>query len=275
MTSSYPMPGRSMPDVQNTPDERGIALDQVGVREIRFPISVLDQADTRQNTVGTLSMSVSLPHHFKGTHMSRFIEVLNAHTGEFTIRTIPTMLQELRQKLDAESAQLEVRFPYFLKRKAPASGATGLMDYECAFTAESKMDSLDFVLTVSVPVTSLCPCSKEISDYGAHNQRGQIAICVRSKVDPSGQPELIWIEELIEVAERAGSAPVYPLLKRIDERHVTMQAFDKPAFVEDMVRSVALDLQADQRVSWFEVRAINQESIHNHDAFARITWTRP
>lgn len=263
-----------MPDVQNSKDDRGIALDRVGVRDIRFPISVLDKADSRQQTVATLSLSVSLPHHFKGTHMSRFIEVLNAHKGEFTIRTIPEILVELRQKLDAESAQMEVRFPYFLKRSAPASGATGLMDYQCIFSADSKPESTDFVLSVEVPVTSLCPCSKEISDYGAHNQRGQISISVRSALSSSGQPELIWIEELVEVAERAGSSPVYPLLKRVDERHVTMQAFDNPVFVEDMVRNVAVALKDDRRISWFEVKAVNQESIHNHDAFALITWRR-
>jgi GTP cyclohydrolase I len=275
MTLSYQTTAKAIPDIQSTPDHRGIALDQVGVQDIRFPISVLDKAETRQQTVAVLSMSVALPHHFKGTHMSRFIEVLNAHSGEFTIRTIPEILLELRKKLDAESAQMEVRFPYFLKRTAPASNATGLMDYQCVFAAESNGHATDFTLTVQVPVTSLCPCSKEISDYGAHNQRGQISISVRSENESSGQPALIWIEELVEIAENAGSAPVYPLLKRVDERHVTMQAFDNPVFVEDMVRNVAVSLKADRRVSWFEVRAVNQESIHNHDAFAMITWKRP
>jgi GTP cyclohydrolase I len=263
-----------MPDVQSGSDDRGVALDQVGVRDIRFPISVLDRDEARQQTIANLSLSVSLPHHFKGTHMSRFIEVLNAHKGEFTVRTIPEILLELRQKLNAERAQMEVRFPYFLKRSAPASGATALMDYQCTFSADSSADEVDFILSVEVPVTSLCPCSKEISDYGAHNQRGKISIRVRSELNSLGQPELIWIEELVDIAERAGSSPVYPLLKRADERHVTMQAFDNPVFVEDMVRNVAVDLKNDPRVSWFEVHAVNQESIHNHDAFASITWER-
>jgi GTP cyclohydrolase IB len=274
MTLSYAPTDSPMPDVQSSGDERGIALDQVGVKEIRFPIFVLDRAESRQQTVASISMSVGLPHHFKGTHMSRFIEVLNARKGEFTIRTIPQILGELRARLDAERAQMTVRFPYFLARAAPASGAVGLMDYNCTFRAESNAQTNTFVLAVEVPVTSLCPCSKEISDYGAHNQRGQITISVRSVVASDGQPALIWIEELIEIAESAGSSPVYPLLKRVDERHVTMHAYDNPVFVEDMVRHAAVSLQNDSRVAWFEVQAVNQESIHNHDAFASIEWTR-
>jgi GTP cyclohydrolase I len=201
---------------------------------------VLDRTDSRQSTIATIALSVSLPHHFKGTHMSRFIEILNAHTGEFTVRTLPEILDELRAKLNAERAHIDVQFPYFLKRSAPASNAIGIMDYHCSFVAESATDEIDFVLGVDVPVTSLCPCSKEISDYGAHNQRGTISIRTRTLPDAEGRPNLVWIEELIEIAERSASSPVYPLLKRIDERHVTMQAFDNPVFVEEMVRNVAL-----------------------------------
>jgi GTP cyclohydrolase IB len=261
-------------DVQNRADERGIALDHVGVRDIRCPIVVLDRASDRQQTVATLSMSVSLPHHFKGTHMSRFVEALNEHRGEVTMRTIPALLADLKRRLDAERARVEVRFPYFLERTAPASGARALMDYQCAFVGEANGDGADFILGVEVPVTSLCPCSKEISEYGAHNQRGHITIEVRSTLSADGSPELIWIEELIDVAERSASAPVYPLLKRVDERHVTMQAYDNPVFVEDMVRGVAVALKGDSRVSWFRAQAVNQESIHNHDAFACIEWKR-
>lgn len=261
-------------DVQNRADERGIALDHVGVRDIRCPIVVLDRASDRQQTVATLSMSVSLPHHFKGTHMSRFVEALNEHRGEVTMRTIPALLADLKRRLDAERARVEVKFPYFLERTAPASGARALMDYQCAFVGEANGDGADFILGVEVPVTSLCPCSKEISEYGAHNQRGHITIEVRSTRSTDGSPELIWIEELIEVAERSASAPVYPLLKRVDERHVTMQAYDNPVFVEDMVRAVAVALKSDSRVSWFRAQAVNQESIHNHNAFACIEWTR-
>ena len=186
------------------------------------------------------------------------------------MRTVPEVLRELRQRLDAESAHIEVEFTYFLQRKAPVSGLTAPMDYECAFIAESNGKNEDFILRVCVPVSTLCPCSKEISDYGAHNQRGYVTISVRSVPVGDGLWEIIWIEELIEIAEKSGSSPIYPLLKRTDERHVTMQAYDNPVFVEDVVRSVAEALQNDKRVAWFEVRVVNHESIHNHSAFAVI-----
>ena len=265
---------QTMVDVQNRPDTRGIPLDRVGVQDIRFPIVVLDRASERQHTVASIRMSVALPHHFKGTHMSRFLEVLNEHRGEVTMRTLPEILQALRHRLDAERAHIEVEFPYFVERVAPVSGAAALMDYRCAFVGDASAMETDFVLRVEVPVTSLCPCSKEISDYGAHNQRGHITIALRTILEPTGFPSLFWIEELIEIAERSASAPVYPLLKRADERHVTMQAYDNPVFVEDMVRQVALILQEDSRVAWFHLRAVNQESIHNHNAFAAIEWSR-
>ena len=263
-----------MDDVQNGIDDRRIPIDQVGVSDLRYPIVVLDRQREKQQTVAKLTMSVSLPHHFKGTHMSRFIEVLNEHRGEVTMRTLPAILQELKQRLQAESARIEVSFPYFLERAAPASGARALMDYECSFVGEANGSHADFVLGVRVPVTSLCPCSKAISDYGAHNQRGLITIEVRSSRTAVGEPALVWIEELVELAETSASAPVYPLLKRADERHVTMQAYDNPVFVEDMVRNVAVRLQKDPRVAWFHVHAVNHESIHNHSAFARLEWRR-
>ena len=206
--------------------------------------------------------------------MSRFIEVLNSHRGEITMRTLPTILRELKERLDAESAHIEVHFAYFLERCAPVSGARALMDYECSFTGEVSGVTSDFVLGVRIPVTSLCPCSKAISEYGAHNQRGYVTVEVRSRPCASTTPELVWIEELVEYAESSASAPLYPLLKREDERHVTMQAYDKPAFVEDVVRDVAIRLQNDERIIWFKVHALNQESIHNHNAFAQIEWSR-
>jgi GTP cyclohydrolase I len=264
-----------MVDVQNQHDSRGIPINQVGVKNLRYPIVVLDRQNQRQHTVANLSMSVNLPHHFKGTHMSRFIEVLNRHRGEMTMRTLPAILRELRDRLEAESATIEVEFPYFIERAAPESGAVGLMDYECSFRGEVNCGRSDFVLGVNVPVTSVCPCSKEISDYGAHNQRGYVTIKVRSRETARGLPDLIWIEELIDIAETSASAPVYPLLKRSDERHVTMRAYDNPVFVEDIVRSIAERLQSDSRVIWFLAHAVNQESIHNHSAFARIEWKRP
>jgi GTP cyclohydrolase I len=261
-------------DVQARTDDREIDIDQVGVTGLRYPIVVFDRENQRQETVATVRLSVDLPHHFKGTHMSRFVEVLNLHRGEITMRTLPTILAELRRRLEAERARVEVRFPYFVEREAPATGARALMDYESWFLGEATGSASDFVLGVAVPVTSLCPCSKEISEYGAHNQRGHVSIEIRSRPDDDGRPELVWLEELIETAENAASAPVYALLKRPDERAVTMQAYDNPVFVEDMVRNVAVDLKADERVTWFSVEAENEESIHNHNAFARISWER-
>lgn len=263
-----------MEDVQSRRDDRSVAINQVGVSDLRYPITVLDRAQGRQATIAQVSMAVNLPHHFKGTHMSRFIEVLNAHRGEVTLWTLPVILGDLRARLDAESARIEMSFPYFLERDAPVSGAGAFMDYACAFVGDMSADETSFILRVQVPVTSLCPCSKAISDYGAHNQRGYVTIEVRSAQASDGNPELIWIAELIEIAELAASSPVYPLLKRSDERYVTMQAYDNPVFVEDIVRNVAVQLRDDPRVAWFRVHAVNQESIHNHNAFARVEWTR-
>ena len=240
----------------------------MGVCDLRYPITVLDRANRQQQTVATVSLSVSLPHHFKGTHMSRFVEVLNRHRGEITVRTLPAILDEMKDKLDAERAQIELRFPYFVEKAAPVTNATGLMDYACSFVAEANGNDHDFILGVEVPVVSLCPCSKQISDYGAHNQRGIIAIQIRTIHTTTGEPELVWIEELIELAEASASA--YPLLKRADKRHVTMQSYDNPMFVEDIVRNVAMRLNQDPRISWFHIRVVNQESIHNHSAFAYI-----
>jgi GTP cyclohydrolase I len=257
-------------DMQNSGDDRRIDIDKVGVCDLKYPIVVMDRDNEKQSTVAKLSMSVDLPHHFKGTHMSRFIEVLNQHRGEVTMKTIPTILHELRERLEAAQAHIEVEFDYFLEREAPQSGAAALADYQCWFKGNANGKKDDFVLGIRVPVTSLCPCSKAISDYGAHNQRGHITIEVRSVNDKNGMPEIIWLEDLVEVAEKSASAPVYPLLKRPDERHVTMQAYDNPVFVEDMVRNVAARLKRDSRIKSFRVHAVNHESIHNHGAFAEI-----
>jgi GTP cyclohydrolase I len=262
-----------MHDTQSQGDDRCIPIDMVGVSDLRYPITVLDRDHEIQHTVASLSLSVNLPHHFKGTHMSRFIEILNEHRGEVTMRTLPQILRAMKNRLEADSAHIEVHFPYFLERSAPVSGARALIDYECFFIGESNGNHDDFILGVKVPVTSLCPCSKAISDYGAHNQRGYVTLEVRS-LTTGNEPTIIWIEELIEIAENSASAPVYALLKRADERHVTMQAFDNPVFVEDMVRNAATQLQADERVAWFRVQAVNQESIHNHSAFAQLQWSR-
>ncbi len=256
-----------MEDVQARRDERGIELDQVGVSGVRFPISVLDRQNEVQHTVATISMSVNLPREFKGTHMSRFIEILNDHQGEMTLRTLPAVLEEVQSRLKARNARIEVEFPYFVQKRAPVSGSAALIDYHCRFVVTANSASGESAMEVTVPVTSVCPCSKEISDYGAHNQRGLVTIHV---VPRSG--DFIWIEELVDVAEQAASCPVYPLLKRDDERVVTMAAYDNPVFVEDIVRNVAHSLRGDHRISKCAVRAENEESIHNHAAFAEVSW---
>lgn len=263
-----------MEDIHSYPDERRVPINHAGVSDLRYPIIVFDHNRVPQKTVASLSMSVSLPHHFKGAHMSRFIEILNEHHSELTTQTIHDIVHNLRRRLDAEGARVSVTFPLFFERTAPVSGSRALMDYECALVGEAHGRNERFVLSVRVPVTSLCPCSKAISDYGAHNQRGFLTIEVTGDRDAEGRPLPIWFDELIEVAESSGSAPVYALLKRVDERHVTMQAYDNPVFVEDMVRGVAIKLQADTRITWFRVHAVNHESIHNHNAYAEVEWSR-
>lgn len=263
-----------MNDVQNSRDFRNITLDEAGIKDLQYPVTLLDRQNEKQKTVAAISMSVELPHHFKGTHMSRFLEVLAEHTCEFNGRTIPAILDELKRVLDAESARIKVSFPYFMEKAAPVSGITAKMNYQCDFYGESSRSGEDFVLSVKVPVSSLCPCSKEISSYGAHNQRGHITIDVRSFLDEDGIPLIVWIEELIEVAESSASAPVYSLLKRPDEKYVTELAYDNPVFVEDMVRNASEKLMKDDRLVWFQVTAENQESIHNHTAYARFEWKR-
>jgi GTP cyclohydrolase I len=207
--------------------------------------------------------------------MSRFVTILSDFSNEITAERMPAVIREIQKRLEAEKAHLEVRFPYFMQKHAPTTGAASLMDYDCAFLIAADGDDIDFVLEVTVPVTSLCPCSKAVSDYGAHNQRGYVTLKVRPRKVDATTFTHIWLEELVEIAEGAGSAPIYPLLKRQDERFVTMQAYDNPVFVEDMVRNAAVSLRADERVVWYEVAAVNDESIHNHKAFAVTTWDRP
>lgn len=249
-------------DIQATPDERNIAIDKVGVRGIRYPIMVLDRAEGNQHSIGDFTLTVSLPHHFKGTHMSRFLEVLNENQHEVSVHSISKILSELKSRLTAESAHLEVEFTFFMTKKAPVTGKEGMMGYQCRFIAESN-GSEDFVIQIEVPVTTLCPCSKEISARGAHNQRGVVTLRVRTK-------EHVWIEELIESVESCGSCQLYPVLKRPDEKFVTEHAYDNPRFVEDMVREVAIAMNQDDRVTWYEIEVENHESIHAHNAYAYL-----
>jgi GTP cyclohydrolase FolE2 len=265
----------TLPDVQSQADDRGIHLDEVGVSGIRYPLAVYDVERGKQDTVATITLSVALAADQKGSHLSRFVEVLDAHAGEISPSSLPLVLRVLQQRLGSTVARLHLEFPYFLRRHAPVSGANALVDYLCTITAALEHDQFTLQLTVRVPVTSVCPCSKAISDYGAHNQRGYLTIVAHPRADTDGDISPVWLEELIEAAEESASSPVYPLLKRSDERHVTMHGYDHPVFVEDMVRGVTARLRDDMRIERFSVEAVNDESIHNHGAFARLSWPPP
>jgi GTP cyclohydrolase IB len=253
----------AIPDIQSSADTRKLAIDRVGIKAIRHPIRVSERGGGVQHTIGLFNMYVNLPHHFKGTHMSRFVEILNAHEREISVETFQLMLGEMVTKLEAESGVIEMSFPYFINKSAPVSRVQSLMDYEVSFTGEIKDGRKMFSMKVVVPVTSLCPCSKNISDYGAHNQRSHVTIQARTT-------GFVWIEELVEYAENRASSQLYGLLKRPDEKYVTEYAYDHPKFVEDLVRDVASDLNRDPRIEWYAVESENFESIHNHSAYALI-----
>ena len=250
-------------DIQGSRDERRIAIDKVGIKGIRHPVRVRDRSQGEQHTVATFDMYVNLPHSFKGTHMSRFVEVLNRHEYEITVESFRKMLIEMARALDAQSGYVEMRFPYFVKKRAPVTGVESLMDYQVTLTGEVVDGAAAIRVTVRVPVTSLCPCSKEISDYGAHNQRSEVTLSVATR-------DFIWIEELIEIVEEQASCELYGLLKRPDEKYVTERAYDNPKFVEDMVRDVANALNREDRVVSYVIESENFESIHNHSAYARL-----
>ncbi len=256
-------PRAQLHDKQSEPDFRELRVDKVGVRGLRFPVQVRDKRHSVQNTVATLGMFVDLPKEFKGTHMSRFIEVLNAHGSIVHVENIPDILFAMQERFQAATSHLEMEFPYFLVKRAPVSGLEGMMDYTARFDAAACGKEIDFVLTVKANVTTLCPCSKAISVRGAHNQRGAVTVQIRFH-----RP--IWIEDLITMIESSASSELYALLKREDEKAVTERAYDNPVFVEDLVRNVALQLNAHPDVSWYRVEAENQESIHNHNAYACI-----
>lgn len=251
-----------MPDVQAAADKRNIAIDKVGVKDVRYPIMLRQCGGGEQSTVANINLYVSLPKHKKGTHMSRFLEILNQHHRSITPSLIIPILHEMKTRLAADSAHIEMHFPYFIEKAAPVTGARGLMDYSCSFEGASN-GADDFILGVKAPATSLCPCSKEISVYGAHNQRCEISARVRFT-------GTLWIEDLVKIMESAASAPVYAVLKRPDEKFVTEQAFDNPKFVEDIIRDLAVALEADPRITWYSIESENFESIHNHNAYALI-----
>ena len=257
-----------IPDVQSSPDVRRLAIDKVGIKSIRHPMRILERAGGIQHTIANFSMFVGLPHQFKGTHMSRFVEILNAHEREITVDSFRAMLREMVRKLEAVSGHIEMSFPYFVLKKAPVSGVESLLDYEVTFIGEIVEGREQFALKVQVPVTSLCPCSKKIAEYGAHNQRSHVTIAARAH-------KFVWIEELIDLVEKQASSELYGLLKRPDEKYVTELAYDNPKFVEDMVRDIAARLNVDPRIEGYVVESENFESIHNHSAYAMIRKNWP
>ena len=252
-----------LPDVQANADRRNIYINQVGVKSLVHPVRIASADGGVVSSVATVDMTVGLPPEVKGTHMSRFIEVLQQHEQALDAGGFAALLEKMLQRLDADSGMIEMRFPYFISKRAPVSGVSSLLDYKVMLRGERKAGGSVFTTQVSAPATSLCPCSKEISEYGAHNQRSHVTIAARTR-------GFVWIEELIEIAERQASSELYGLLKRPDEKFVTERAYDNPKFVEDMVRDVAAELNADSRIEWYVVESENFESIHNHSAYALI-----
>jgi len=256
-------PTPPIPDVQSSADTRQIAINKVGIKSIRHPVRVRDKSAGLQHTIAMFNMYVGLPHNFKGTHMSRFVEILNSHEREISVKNFPTMLRDMVQRLEAETGHIEMNFPYFINKTAPVSGVQSLMDYDVTLIGEIRHGKISTSVRVVVPVTSLCPCSKKIAERGAHNQRSHVTITARIN-------GFVWIEELVQIAEQEASCELYGLLKRPDEKHITERAYDNPKFVEDMVRDVAARLDAEPRIDAYTVESENFESIHNHSAYALI-----
>jgi GTP cyclohydrolase IB len=249
-------------DVQARADTRALPINRVGIKDISHPVRVRDRAAGEQHTIATFNMYVGLPHDFKGTHMSRFVEILHGER-EISVQSFRGMLRTMTTRLEADTGHIEMSFPFFVMKRAPVSGVESLMDYRASLIGEQRGGHTELWLRVAVPVTSLCPCSKEIAAYGAHNQRSHVTITAQLRSH-------VWIEELIEMAESEASCGLYGILKRPDEKYVTEHAYDNPKFVEDLVRDVAARLNADPRVAAYVVEAENFESIHNHSAYARI-----
>lgn len=254
-----------MEDVQSKLDHRGISIQRVGVSQIRLPVQVETKEKSFQSVLATIRMTVDLPQEYKGTHMSRFLEIMHPWSDKtLSSRSVSEILTEMREKLQAETAHFEMDFEYFIDKVAPVSKSKSLLGIRCRFEGTLNSEREDFILQVAVPVTSLCPCSKEISQYGAHNQRSEIRVRVRY----DHQDRYFWIEDLVALLEAQASSPVYPILKRDDEKFVTEKAYENPKFVEDMVRDVVLALRAQPGVVWFQAECENFESIHNHNAYA-------
>ena len=256
-------PCENIADVQSSADTRQIAINKVGIKDIRHPVRIQDRSGGEQHTIANFNMYVNLPHNFKGTHMSRFVEILNNHERELSVKSFKDVLKEMTERLEAESGHIEMSFPYFVNKKAPVSQVESLMDYDVTFIGELTEGEPRLKVKVVVPVTSLCPCSKKISEYGAHNQRSHVTVTISTD-------QFVWIEDVIDLVEKEASCELFGLLKRPDEKYVTERAYDNPKFVEDMVRDVAVQLNNDQRITGYIVESENFESIHNHSAYALI-----
>jgi GTP cyclohydrolase I len=252
----------TLPDTQNQDDKRNIPIDKVGIKSLKYPIVVKDKDNGVQHTIATISMTVDLPKEFKGTHMSRFVEVL-MNKREIHIDSIYEILKEMQNKLNSQSAHIELEFPYFKEKLAPVSKKPSLIDYKIRYHAVVNKDKKDLIMTVIVPVKTLCPCSKNISKYGAHNQRGEVTVSVRFT-------DNVWFEDVISIVEQSASSELFTLLKREDEKYVTEKAYENPVFVEDVVRNVVVKLKENPNILWYSVEAENFESIHNHNAYAMI-----
>ena len=257
------LPGDPLHDEQSLADTRAIPINQVGVKDILHPIEFVDRSGTPQATVARLTMTVNLPPDVKGTHMSRFVHVLQDRRQPLSLSNFHTLLQDMTARLDSEQGLIDVAFPFFINKAAPVSGVRSYLDYQVRLRGRLRDGATRLTATVTIPVTSLCPCSKSISDYGAHNQRSHITLSVTM-----ARP--VWVEDLIDMAERHASCALYGLLKRPDEKYVTERAYDNPKFVEDMVRDIAVQLNADDRIRAYKVESENFESIHNHSAYACI-----
>ncbi len=254
-----------MKDIQNCYDSRNIEIDKVGVKDIKYPIVVLDKRNGFQNTIANINIFVNLPREFKGTHMSRFVEILNERRGSISVKNLPSVLEEIKERLNAESAHIEIQFPYFIEKEAPISKSRSLMEYSCTLHGISGKKK-EFFLTIEVPITTVCPCSKEISSFGAHSQRGR----ARLKIKFLDYKRIVWIEDLIEIVEECASSDIYALLKRSDEKFVTEKAYSNPKFVEDVARDIAGRIMKSDNIAWFSVEVENFESIHNHSAYAYL-----
>lgn len=264
---NQPVKANDIPDIMKNQDNRQIPIDQVGIKGIRHPVVVKDRSGREQQTVADFNMYVSLPEDFKGTHMSRFVQILNNHEYAISVESFKDMTNEMSELLVADAGQIEMTFPYFVNKEAPVSKVKSLLDYDVTFIGKLEDGEAYTLVKVVVPITSLCPCSKKISDYGAHNQRSHVTVTVKTR-------DFVWIEELIDVVEGIASCQLYGLLKRPDEKYVTEHAYDNPKFVEDIVRDVAVELNKDDRICAYTVESENFESIHNHSAYAKLSQNK-